>query len=214
VAFEIAQQLKQQGADVGLLFLLDPPEITSMGAASRLPEAPVRTTQAHSHSSKVLDHLRRISGLGAKEKLVYVFSRIIAGIQNRISRFISPIEKLLKGLHCKYYLALGLSLPASLRSYYILGIYRRALQQYLQKPYPGPAILVKTETRSAAYQKNWSRLINGGLALYQVAGDHMMIRQEPYARHWAETLSACLARAQAQTHRRSDSQKALSRASA
>jgi len=205
VAFELAQQLQQQGRDVGLLFLLHPPEPTSMGAASRLPGAQIRSTLADSRSSKVLDHWQRISGLGAREKLVYVCSRVIGQIASRISRLKSPFDKLRKGLLCKYYLALGFSLPASLRSFYILGIYGQALRRYRQKSYPGPAILVRTETRSAAYSRNWSRLIDGGVALYQVAGDHMMIRQEPYARHWAETLSACLAKAQARANRRANS---------
>jgi hypothetical protein len=138
-----------------------------------------------------------MSALGPKEKQAYIWARTKGVIQSAISRCNSKIGKIIREIVCKFCLELGFSLPASMRSFYILGIYRGALQLYTRKPYEGQAILVRAENRPVNYANDWSRLITGGVALYEVVGDHMMIRQESYARPWAGILRACLTKAQA-----------------
>jgi len=47
-----------------------------------------------------------------------------------------------------------------------------------------------------SYVEDWRKYLVGETQLYEVAGDHMKLREEPYVRGWADTLKTCLEAAQ------------------
>ncbi len=185
VAFEMAQQLKKQGQDVPLLVLLD-----SHFPGDDIPDSRSILTNVTPFRTEAHRHLRNLALLGPQEKLAYVLVRVKDRIKSKIT------GKILKKVLCKVYLSMGRSIPPSLRSPYILDIYRQARRNYVPQLYPGRAIYFKSEKRSSDHQLNWGRLIAGGLEAYEVPGDHLDLCEKPYIHFWAEPLRACLHKAQ------------------
>ncbi len=190
VAFEMAQQLKKQGQDVPLLVLLDPPGLTGKSSSFLVPGFSNGLTSTTPFRDEAHHHLRNLALLGPQEKLAYVLVRVKGRIKSKIT------GKILKKVLCKVYLSMGRSIPPSLRSPYILDIYRRAGLKYVAQPYPGRVILFKAEKRSYHPLFDWPKLIVGELETHQVPGDHLDLREEPYIHFWAEPLRACLHKAQ------------------
>ena len=87
-------------------------------------------------------------------------------------------------------------MPFSLRSIYILGIYDEARQKYKPQRYPGRVIYVKSALRPRAHRVAWEKLMDGGLEIYEVPGDHLDVIKESYASCWAEKLKTWLDTAQ------------------
>jgi aspartate racemase len=188
VAFEAAQQLKSQGEEVSLLVLLDPSSLSSgKASSSRMPRSPNGFTRVTLYYDNIRRHWRHLAALGLHEKLAYILVRV----QGKVHA-----SKLLKKVLCKGYVSLGYPLPSSLRSPYILAIYHQAVQDYVPQPYPGWVILFKGATRSYDSLFDWQKLIVGELEMHEVPGAHLDITKEPYIQCWAETLKACLDKAQ------------------
>jgi thioesterase domain-containing protein len=55
---------------------------------------------------------------------------------------------------------------------------------------------VKSELRSHDHRVAWEKLMDGGLEVYEVLGDHLDVINEPYAGPWAEKLKTWLDTAQ------------------
>src|SRR6266446_153444 len=88
-------------------------------------------------------------------------------------------------------------LPVSVRSPYILNVYRRALRNYVPRQYTGRVVLFKGESRPDIYLHHWRKYLLGEITIHDLPGNHMQLREEPYIHLWAEKLKACLAEAQA-----------------
>lgn len=78
----------------------------------------------------------------------------------------------------------------------------RAYQTYLPEPYPGPVILVRSETghgdpgvRPADRWLGWRGYANGGVELYELGGGHLELLRVPRIFELAEILRGCLDRA-------------------
>jgi amino acid adenylation domain-containing protein len=201
VAFEMAQQLKKAGADVALLALLDPPSVTSSKSSSSVvPSSSNRlTNSAALFREEIRRHWRHLAQVGAPEKLAYVLIRVKWKVINKVQQLIWPINKILKKVVWKAYLAMSRPLPPSLRSRYILDIYHHARLKYVPQRYPGRAIYIKGEMRPSAHLLAWSRLVDQGLEVQVVPGNHADVIKEPYAHLWAEKLKTWLRAAQ-ETH--------------
>lgn len=189
VAFEIAQQLKKQGEEVRCLIILD-------SGFPGLPESPNTDSNRQANHvpmrKDVSRHLSYMTSLGLKEKLTYVTERVKEKILGNTTGIRKPLRKAV----CKVHIAMGSPIPRRLRSQYILDIYRCAVETYSPQPYLGPVIYIKSEKRHSSHYLHWARLIGGGMALYEVNGDHMSIRREPYVQPWAQILESCLIKAQ------------------
>ncbi len=193
VAFEIAQQLKKAGEDVPLLVLLDPPSATSGKSFSYLVRSPPGGVASIALFRDVIRHLGQV---GALEKLTYVSSRVKWKVNDEIQQLMRPINKILKKVVWKAYLAKGRRIPLSLRSPYILDIYHQARSKYVPKRYPGRAIYIKGEANSVDHVGAWSRLMIEGMEVYEITGDHADVIKEPHAHLWAEKLKTWLRDAQ------------------
>jgi thioesterase domain-containing protein len=178
VAFEMAQQLKREGEHVALIFMLDPP-----GARQEKVAAPIQ--------NEVQRHLRQLGPLGLGERMRYLRPRV----SSRISERTTWIRKKLNRQRWRYCLWAGRLLPVSLRSPYILDVYRQATRSYKPQPYSGRIVLFKA--RSGSYQPplNWVQLAEE-IEIHEYPGDHMALREEPQVRKWARLLKESLDRAQ------------------
>ncbi len=185
IAFEMAQQLRQQGHEVALLALFEP---TTPGTVKfkRVP-TPFR--------QKVWLHLKVPAALGHKKKLHNILKRVKQGVKAVKEWCKSRIlEKT-----CRLLLAIGMPLPARLRIFLYNNLYERiyptAARQYKPQAYPGRVILFQGSKAHRVRQPSWKKLAAGGIEIYEVPGDHLMILEEPGIQIVAEHLKACLEKA-------------------
>jgi hypothetical protein len=75
-------------------------------------------------------HGRRSSAAGAREALDYLLPRVKDQINGRTG----PIVKALRTIRWKLHFAVGMTVPAVLRSPYILDVYMKALSRYRPLP--------------------------------------------------------------------------------
>src|SRR5262249_2958908 len=85
-----------------------------------------------------------------------------------------------------------------------LGIYRRATRQYTLQKYPGSVDLFLHPANSEdCLPQSWSQIAAGDVEVHEISDGHDEILKEPYVRIWAESLKACLSRAEAAQQNRS-----------
>jgi len=93
-------------------------------------------------------------------------------------------------------LAFGMRLPVFLRSTYIFTVYGRALGEYVPRPYTGPALLLKGDTRTYRLNADWPQLLTGPSQLFTVEAEHLQMPDGRYIPLWAEPLKGALVEAQ------------------
>ena len=105
-------------------------------------------------------------------------------------------RKVFKRLVCNVCVRTGWTLPASVRSFYVLEIYIRALRNYSPRVFDGRAVYFKCMTQSSHDQERWKNLMKDGLEAYEVPGDHMQVVNKEHAAPWAERLKFCISKIQ------------------
>jgi aspartate racemase len=184
VAFEIAQQLRRQSEEVALLVLVAPSRLEHDKSLN------IPLSESISVTREISRHMQKIRRLSAPAAFSYVFDRTKAWIKERFDRAASPFRKFVQDKLCKAYLGLGLTLPASLRSPYMLKIYFKAIDEYRPDGYSGRVVIFGTTPA-------WRTLITGNAEIREVQGSHTDILTEPYIRAWAQELKTCLEQTQA-----------------
>ena len=181
IAFEMAQQLQAQGRDVGLLVML---EAHARPNVKTLP--PVKRLAHWSRSNINRNRLRfiRLTALPMREKLAYVrkgMQSTARRIRNRTWRTVF-----------RAYRASGQPLPPALQN--AGQAHTLALVEYKFRPYPGRVAVFRTTKLpgEAPPDLGWGGLVEGGLAVYEVPGDHESMLREPHVLHLGEQLKACL----------------------
>jgi thioesterase domain-containing protein/acyl carrier protein len=191
VAFEMAQQLRQQGQTVALLALLDLATIKNcklfIGRFS---------TDQESLSAEALRHVHELATLGPKEKLEYVRIRAKDRLNEVVSGGRNLGERAVRAA-CKLYVMSGRPVPLSIRLHYISAVDRKILRQYQPKPYPGRLIHFKAEGNSFDTELV-SRLSCGTFENHDVPGRHLEVAKEPHVQVWATKLKTYLEQAQKQ----------------
>jgi aspartate racemase len=197
VAFEIAQQLKAAGDEVGLLAFFEPRLSRANGSTrivsvSSSPSIPSRTGLLEDG----LRHLRVARRLRGGDRVAYIWPRLRSGIMQALFR--SRPANYARNVICLMYHRLGLPLPYSLRSFYLLRIYRQATRQYELRKYPGSLdLFLHPATPEEGSPHSWSSIASGNVEVHELPEGHEEILKEPYVRIWADSLKACLSRAQA-----------------
>ncbi len=170
VAFEMAQRLQRAGQEVVLLFLLFP------GAPVDGGQSPDQRRRSRSRlgsvSQAVRRNLRELAELGPRKKL----ARVMPGVKARIQAHTINI--------C---VGLGLRLPPSVRSRYILDIYFRATRSYVPRPYRGAALVV-VEKACPDEERHWRHLLTGDVEIHWLDAAHGEVNAAPHFRAWAELL--------------------------
>jgi thioesterase domain-containing protein/acyl carrier protein len=202
VAFELAQQLKRHGEEVGLLVLLEPSDPWN-GRPS-----PVAVSANFGLSSKAplflgeaFRHLHNLKLLKTEQQLSYACKRIAEKLAATANTIMSPVRQILKKAMWEIYLGTGCTLPSCLRNPYILHVYRRAIRSYVPQSYGGPMVVFQTEKHLVGSQSAWSRLSTGAVEVYAVPGNHTDVLTEANVRVWAGQLKTCLDRARSMVYR-------------
>jgi thioesterase domain-containing protein len=198
IAFEIAQQLKTQGQTMSLLVMLDSlfPGVSSSLLGIHGEASASLITPSQSLHAAFVRHLHILASLSHGERIRYTLVRLSNWIRGTASRIGNWFGKLYKQLICNVCLGLGGLLPPSVRSFYILQIYKYALQNYSPGCFAGRAVYFKTASRSSYHQQSWKSLMTGGLEVYEITGDHMQIIKKENAEVWAKLLRSCISAAQ------------------
>jgi acyl-CoA synthetase (AMP-forming)/AMP-acid ligase II/thioesterase domain-containing protein/acyl carrier protein len=197
ISFEMAHQLKREGEEARLVFMLDPPPLMSRNGKPSQPPL----------MEGVKRHWQKLLHMGIREKLYYLAPRIKGRLRIRMPW----MGKYFRKLRWNFYLAARLSLPASMRSEYMLDIYRRALRSYVPQPYSGRVTLCKSEEAWYPPSMDWMKLSTGKLDAYDFHGQntHEDLKQEPYVAQWAQWLKDSLDSAQPTVRSRSPEEHVL-----
>ncbi|HEY3319088.1 MAG TPA: thioesterase domain-containing protein, partial [Planctomycetota bacterium] len=183
VAFEIAQQLVEQGAEVGLLALFDTPGPHSVPVSGGryLRKSLQRTMEVFDN------HLGNLARLTPTEAAVYLLRKM------RWLRF-RALEK-----------ASGLFGGSSLVSDTLTKIEagaRAARERYVAQPYRGQIALFRATHYSHEFRPDphlgWDGIATGGLDVFEIPGYHSSIFIAPRVSVLADHLRDCLKKAQAE----------------
>jgi amino acid adenylation domain-containing protein len=189
VAFDMAQQIRRDGHQVSLLFMLEP---TSLDKIAPTIEARVMTNRGRLEKLyETFDrHLNRMRHLTTRSRFDYVQVRLNGMLKtlvrlNKITRRC----KIIAYQCCQY---LERPIPVSLRSTYILDVYTKAARAYKPPSYHGPVVLISRLSNQDNYLSTWRDLIDGDLVIHPVTGNHVNVIHEPQLREWAAKLKDCL----------------------
>ena len=188
VAFEMACQLQDEGEEVGLLAVLD---TYPVGYYKLRPGINARALRRRRFVRKMRCHLDNLSRLSSREKVKYILAKLHyapAKVKHQLwKRVFRLFEKL------------NQPLPAKLRivqQFNFLAAYN-----YTPRLYHGRVSLFSATgdlTAANDLQEGWCALASLGVEVHEIPGDHINIIKEPHVGALAETLTACLDRAQGQ----------------
>jgi thioesterase domain-containing protein/acyl carrier protein len=171
LALEIAQQLQARGQRIGLLAMFD-----TYG-----PGYPARP----SLWLRLLGHVRLLGS----HNLSWGWDHIVSTSRHWLA-------KTTQGMVLPS--PLGYLVPQGIREDF--DSHRHASMSYVPRLYPGPLLLFRASERpdlpGADFSDpvlGWDPLIEGGIEIQPVPGDHFSIFHEPHVRVLAERLKACLA---------------------
>jgi amino acid adenylation domain-containing protein len=189
IAYEIAQQLREQNEEVPLLVLIDPARSRSRETVSAINNEPNVPSPINWLRDNLHRHLRELAPLGTQEQLSYALVRV----EGRIKGMRDKVGWIGRRILCEF---LGRALPPSLRTAYIVSIYKRANQAYVPTVYRGRAVIFKTQGRYHSGSTGWENLVAGGLEIEELDTDHNGVFSEPYVQTLAEKLKSRLSDAQ------------------
>ena len=190
VAVEIAQQVRAQGDETAFLVVMEPDVLKACGQSllplQNQPNLAGRKTRARDNVRRVL---QKLDGLDTRQRMTLLGSRV----QLKLARWIKILTFPIKSAICAFCAAFGITLPVSLRSFYILGVYRRATRKYRLKSFPGSlTLLVQSSTDGSPL--SWDGLARGVEVHELPPASHNDILKEPYVQVWAVKLKALLQR--------------------
>jgi thioesterase domain-containing protein/acyl carrier protein len=188
VAFEMAQQLKNQDEKAAFLVLLSPCSLRHDQFMNHLPR---NTSGASTHGRLSRDnfsrHLQNLKLLRPQDRLTYVLKKVKGATMLWLMEAVREIAE-------KLYLGLGYRLPPSLRSRYRMDIYDKANRAYVPEVYPGRLIIYKD--KGSSDPRVWGAFAAGGFEIHEVPGDHFSVLTDRSVEIWGKQLSADLHRAQ------------------
>jgi thioesterase domain-containing protein len=171
VAFEMAQQLRQAGEPIEALVLVAP--------------SPVRVDLRRQGSS---DTTAPTSGPAP----LTIRRRVIRAVRSRLSR-----DRWSTGwvrARVQFHSITGTELPLSLRSPYILDVYRRALARYRPFAYPDPITVFSESNADPVSIAAWSTLGADGSEFHRLDDEHDALLEQAAIRTWAVPMARDLDR--------------------
>jgi thioesterase domain-containing protein/acyl carrier protein len=163
VAFEMAQQLQQQGQTVAIVAMLD-------SASPKL----IARTRNMTVDEKSHFLFQDFLSLSLKEKLMFP--------QKYISRKIQRYQKQLNGMLPKFYRAIGRPIPVEILPSHVEKIYKLSSMNYVPKVYSGKVTLFRAATQPVKYQDEallgWDGVAAGGIEVIEVSGRHAHIHND------------------------------------
>jgi thioesterase domain-containing protein/acyl carrier protein len=187
VAFEMAQQLQDQGEQIGLLALLD---TYPSGYAKLLRNEVSFAGTVKRGLRRTKSHLSNLGSLQAADKIIYVMKKARFAPRKAKSQIWRRVYQM--------YQSAGRSLPKTLRD--IKEFNSLAVRNYVPKVYEGSVTLfwASADLRTSKdLVDGWRALAGGGMEVHEIPGTHLDIIKEPHVSHLATKLRSCLANAQA-----------------
>ena len=185
IAFEIAQQLRQSGAKIAFLALVDPTN----------PSLSKRTTRHRKASPppfrRIRSYLRRQVRNLARSEFRQWPASLARGIKWRVQRRAGRIKRTIY----RYCLSRKIRVPVAWREFYWVADNRLVAREYKPSVYPESALLFVSRDRHADTLCAWKILVAGGLQIEWVASDHLQILREPQVQAVAEQLNRHLRQA-------------------
>ena len=190
VAFEMAQQIKNQNETVGFLVLLSPATLQHDRFISHLKQNPSgASTNGRLSRNNFARHLQNLKPLGPQERLTYVLKKVKGATMLWLRESVCEIGE-------KLYLRLGYPLPPSLRYHHRMNVYTEANRAYVPEVYSGRIVIYKDE--GCSEPQSWETLAAEGFEIHEVPGDHFSVLAEGNVKIWGKQLSADLHRAQSE----------------
>jgi thioesterase domain-containing protein len=182
-AFEMAQQLRAEGEEVGLLAVID----TGPGVPADLPMDPALVDEADPSRQLLVtaEYLQGLRGVDLGLRLEDLAGR---AADEQIRLFVERIQRA-GVMHAE-------DSFGQVRR--LLRVYRanvRAYRAYRARPYPGPITVLYAAAEAdpdGHGDLGWSAFTPFPVDTRAVPGDHVTMLAEPNVRVLAETLRACL----------------------
>ena len=175
VAYEIAQQLRQNGHEVRLLVLLDPPY-------RAFPAQWTPPWRLQRWCSRLGPGLSELIRRGARP--VY---RAALRVRQRIALSREALQRIAHAVRGSEHV-----IPQNQRAPYINAIYSRARRRYVPAPYAGPVVLMKTGDGTYDPEPVWSSLASS-VQVLQLPGPHDdVVFVESQIEAVGAALKACL----------------------
>jgi amino acid adenylation domain-containing protein len=196
VAIEIAHQLKAQGKSVELLVALEPSPLKKCGRSALVPTAsPAVSSHPAGIRAEGLRHINNLKKLSFWQRIRYVSVRVRLKIAGRLRIFTSPVKEAMKKTVCDFCVRYNRALPVSVRSFYILHVYRQARSLYSLRTFPGVVELIVQESEDDS-PESWNGLAHETVVHKVATTSHTQILRQPYLREWAVQLKVRLEAAQ------------------
>ncbi len=178
IAFEMAQQLKRAGEEVGLLALIDS---YRPGAIDYMPKIP-------------WGRLSLLADYHLGNMLLRDPAKQVGYLQERALNLSLRLRRVLRGGQSENQDSEIGSFERNLRRVYEAN--SKAEQYYKPKIYPGKITLLwSSETTTRSYldrRLHWSELAGGGLEVHAIPGDHMSMIEEPHVNVLAARLQSVI----------------------
>ena len=186
VAYEMAQQLIQEGDEVGLLIFIDPSTPLNQPQIEEPPSPEVI-------AARLSRHKRNMARLGRLARLGY----ILHSSKNRLtaywhlaSRFWVRWWRRSRARLIQHYINWQKIVPSRFHDFYFMHVVsNEATQTYQPKSYPGQAILFYSTLENDGDETlGWSGLPEEGLEMYAVESTHLGILKRPSIDQVADKL--------------------------
>jgi thioesterase domain-containing protein len=176
----MAHQLRRDGEEVALVFMLDP-----SGIERRLPGV---------EPKQLRQHLRQLAALGLRQKLDYLLPRAKGRVMDAAAARTNRMSRRLRRLRWNVCVLSGRLLPPSLRSPYIIDVYQRALHSYVPQEYSGRVMIFKSDQICYQPPMDWVELTRGPLEVYEEPCRHTDLNKTANVGMWATRLRDALDR--------------------
>ncbi len=187
VAYEMAQQLHQQGKQIALLALLD---TDPLGWLKRLPRSTALRLRCRFFARRIKQHLSNVNGLAWHSRLGYLHEKAVYKKRKletwqwklqRSRKLTQDLNKTLRDVEEFNYLA---------------------AEKYRPKPYPGRVTFfcARAEVSALENEYGWKTLASGGVEVIDVPGDHQSMIKPPHVELLATQLQSRLSKTMTPAH--------------
>jgi aspartate racemase len=182
VAFEIAQQLQQQGQKVDFLGLLD----------TYAPGA----VRSSSLDRQFEEHWRYLSSMGP----IYLIRKLGRKGLSSVQQLNEFLLQTYRQAGVQWFEATGQTMPEDFQDFMYESQSRRLARTYTLQPYAGRVTLfkaldtLKNVSLEADPALGWRPFVTGELEIQEIAGTHLSILEAPNVQVLAEKLQDCLSR--------------------
>ncbi len=190
IALEMARQLKKQGHEVPLLFLVDT-SFRYLRNSARNHDPPGND---YTFKSRIIHHTDILNRLENTGKIAYMFKKIPPAVSWIKRKTVDRVISRIKIAVCRTILFFGHPVPRPLVSFYVWNLYADQLaNNYAYQGYTGRVILFNSDRTDWSCHRDWLDLVEGEVTVHVVPeADHLGMIKEPYVGIWAKLMSKYL----------------------